>query len=912
MARPELPPSLGEKADANALAAFLDHVLHHDTPKRIRLRSTYNRARLYYIAKQWNQPIDGTDPTLCADWEQLKTNLNGIPMPVQNELFPIITREAALLGKVGSRPYVRPDTDDPRAEDAARVGKDVLMYRHTETGWADHDRRGSLSDALYGTWFEMSYWDVDYTKTTRVPITSAVRCPQCDFVLAKEELEEEEADPILTNRPEALEVVQDIEDPNNPLVPPLRRYTARTCPKCDTHLESTEMPALDPESGDPLFGEDGAPIMATAEAPVPGPPALEKYVPTPEEAEGETDAVGRPLGEDLPLGDTALDLISVFDAYIDPSKQGVDSHPMNWEEFGWEVPRSLDWIRARHPKHADEVTAERSQEAFRHHPIVGALTGVSGPGPTLFENCALYRGFIQKPRMEKTDGEWKRNKGRLVIMAGRVLLYDGDLLRESLTKPGTFVALYQPDWAVWEERDREGYGLGMAELGFSQQDAINTTESQVMDARHRWLNPKLLNEDGVSIDYQGGAGSNYASDLLTYKRSAPEIQPPPSVLQGTVATPGVWGEYDRHIEGLQRTLMTREVESGGPPKDVIAFSALELLARKSAEGRTPRVERIRDMKKRRYKHQLSLMHEFYREKRYYHVRGKNDKWAVHSFMGADLMGQCNVLLEDEPILEAGIVKREGIKLGLDMGTIVADTAAAKRKINKHLEIPLDVNEDANNQVDAAEAEFLKWDGQDIEPVIDEDGDANHIHWEIHKLDLGRQEWQERKEACRWSEVLLHTWGWKDDLTKIEAQEALFKVQPPVPPVQEIAELAGQQALDDATRAFEAQTQALEMIQGLPRPTELRIMYIWKTMLSKAGFQPIDDEVIPFGKVFRAEAHAAGHRWITQKQAKAAMVGQPQPSAPGAPQNASGMIPGPGDVVTPPPGGGGESMPMPGA
>lgn len=911
MARPELPPAMGEEADPNALAAFMDHVFYHDTPKRIRLRSTFNRARLYYIAKQWNQPVDHEDGTFSADWEQLKTNLNGIPMPVQNELFPIITREAALLGKVGSKPYVRPDSDDPRAEDAAAVGKDVLMDRHRETGWAGHDRRGALSMALYGTWFEASYWDVDYTKTTRVPVTTAVRCPQCDFCLAKPELEEQEAEPILSNRPEALDV-EEIEDHNNPLVPALRKYTARTCPTCDTHMESGPVPALDPETEQPLDGGIDGPATVDSMVATPGAPRLEEWVPTPEDAQDETDAVGRPLGEDVPLGDTALELISVFDAYPEPSKQAVDAYPENWEEFGWETPRSLDWIRSRFPKNGDQVAPARSQEAFRHHPIIGGMGALAGPGPTILENCQLVRVFTQKPKLEKQDGEWKRNRGRLVIMADRVVLYDGDLLRESLNKPGEDIPLYHFDWAVWEERDREGFGVGMAELGFSQQDAINTTESQTMDARHRWLNPKLKVEDGVDISFQGGAGSSYSSDVLTYKRSSPETQEAPEILQGTTAPPAVWGEYDRHVEGLQRTLMQREVEGGAPPKDVTAFSALELLARKAAEGRTPRVERIRDMKQRRYKHQLQLMHEFYREKRYYHVRAKNDKWAVRSFMGADLMGQCTVLLEDEPVLDAGVAKREGISLGLQIGTVAADTAAAKRRINAHLQIPLDVNEDANNQVDAAEAEAIKWKDEDHEPVIDEDGDDQTIHWEVHKLDLGRQEWRELKEACRWSQVLLHVWGWKDELTKIEQQEAAFKLQPPVAPVPEMAQIGGQAALDGATQVYQAQMAAMQQIQALPRPVELRIMHMWSQRLRAAGFLPTEDERLAFAKVFRMEAHAAGHRWLAQKQAMAAMAGIPQPSAPGGAQGPTGMIPTPGQPVTPPPGAGAEALPGPGA
>ena len=223
---------------------------------------------------------------------------------------------------------------------------------------------------------------------------------------------------------------------------------------------------------------------------------------------------------------------------------------------------------------------------------------------------------------------------------------------------------------------------------------------------------------------------------------------------------------------MKRTMMRAEVDSGEPPKGVDAFSALQLLEKKSNEGRKPRTERFRGMKRRIYKHQLLLMHEFYREKRYYRVRGKNDKWAVKAFIGADLHGQTNVMLEDEPIIDVAIARRTGIMTGIQIGTVKAGPASANRRINRYLEIPLDINEDENNQVDLAETELSEWFKEGVEPVIDEDGDDNNIHWQVHKEELNREERREMKKQCHWSEVLLAITGWKDQLKGIEAAELL--------------------------------------------------------------------------------------------------------------------------------------------
>lgn len=873
--RPELPPPKGKDADPGKLKTFMDWVFRQNTPYRLELRRRLNRARLYRQSLQWLEPAMNADPTATADWQVMtQPSMNGIPMPVLNKIFPRVTRESALLVKVGSKPSVRPDSDDPKIEQAAEVGRSALVSKLEDLSSGDKDREGSTRCTTYGTWWEARWWDIDFTKTEMMPVTSAVGCG-CGFQLADPNIPDEEtAMGLNAQRPGSITMSPGPVSPN-PLIMPDDVFTATSCSDCGGEL---------------------SPIIPDKNA---------------------VDKIGRPMGEDIPIGDINYEILSAYDAYPDPSSQGVQSSPTSWEEFGWQMPRSLDWLKNRY-ENGDLVKAESSSDLFQYHPIVGGLGGVAiGLGsPGLFENHAMWSCFAKKPYIEKINGIRKKNLGRLVIMAGRHVMYDGDLMIESRRKKGLFIPGFDFDWAQWELRDLEAHGIGMVELVWSQQDAINTSKSQVMDTRHRHGSPKWLLEQGIDMSYVGGADSQYNSDYLYFYRTDPATQEPPIPFGDKLFSGEVWKEIEYDESSIDDTIMAREVESGNPPGGVEAYSALLLLAQKAAEGRTPRVERIRDMKTRRYRYFLELMAHFYVEERFYKITEKNNKKKVKSFLGKDLMGQTDIMLEDEPIIDLGIVKRETLAMGIRYGSITLNTAADKMRFNRALEIPLDVQEGPNIQVETAEGEFQSWLDDNTEPVIDHDGDDNVIHWQVHKEDLSRQQWVDLKELCQWNKVLLLTWGWKEQLTQLTAQEAAFKAQPPIPPVEQKVQI-DPAAYQSEIQSYQMSKMVMDQIAQMPKAIELRILMIWTRMLAQAQFTPAPadpngvgagmDATKAFTKVMRAEAHAAGHNWISRMENTAADQGMAIPSAPGGVTNQAGMIPSTGEAAKTPGGAGAETI-----
>lgn len=896
--RPELPPTLGAKADPNRLYGFFEDIFKRDNPYDTGRRRVLNRARLYRLGLQWIEEVDsGGDLWGTGDWQSIKdADSNAIPKPVQNELFPIITREAALLVKVGSRPYIRVDKDDPRVEMGAKLAKDVLLSTLEALDYEDAQRLGAMHSATYGVWGQVSYWDLDYTKTTRVPITTALKCPECDTTFAVPDLEEAQAQLIAAKAPDAV-AQHTLQSPNS-LIEEETRYRIRSCPTCEDHEEMTPSTERAQQAYEPPGGQqsvDGTPINVPPSEPsrLPGGPELVPYIPTTDEAKNAKDFVGRPLGQEVPIGDVAIEIMSPFDMRPNPSCQGINTTASNWEEFAWECARSLDWIRARYPQNGWKVKAEDSSEIFRSHPILGGLGagGVTIGGPQIFKEHALIRTFAKKPYMVKDEqtGEVTRNKGRFVVMARNVVLMDSDYEIESQTQPGTYVPRIHFDWATWELRDLEWWGIGMPEIGFSQQDVVNTSLSQILDITHHWGSPRLLVEDGVDMSYVGGGASGYPSDYVYWKKSGNAGAPVP--MGNTAPNQGMWTLKANQEEALQRSLMTRDIEGGAPQGGVTAYSALLLLANKAAEGRVPRVERIRAMKRRTYKHVLQLIHEFYREPRLMRCRGRNDKWEVKSFKGLQLMGQCDVIFEDEPIIDRGVAAREGIQQGLQAGSLNLSSSLAKRRFNRIMEIPQDINEDENLQVDIAEKESMAWIDDGKEPHIDPDLDSHPIHWDQHAEDLISEEWSKLKEACDWGARVFDLWGWKDELRSLEEAEAQFKVKPPVAPVEE-KQFLDPGAYQQELQQYQLNVQIQQRLQGMPKPIELRIMFVWTMMLKKAGFDGAalsPETQQAHGKVMRFEAHAAGHRWLTQEQA---ITPEAQPPAPGEPGTDAGAGEGP--------------------
>jgi hypothetical protein len=857
---------------------FLKWGINHNTTARRGHFVVWERCRLYVVGEQWLEDNESDWASRLGFSPALKPrqvdDKSWYPMPVQNEMCAPIQNEVSRLMGAGSKPYIRPSRSDSARVKAAELSKEVLNNRLNQMGWVGVQHRAINNMVTYGTMILKSWWELDFTDMVTLPGANVQQCPDCGAMISTPQPPIDKAASFLVDNPLKAAAIQ--------LPPPNTDGGTATIVAC-----------LSCESTNPL---------------VPAQPSAEMVQ--------QVDQLGMPLGDRVPRGDTQITVVPVYDFF--PENAGIGLEARDVTEWFEERIESVEWIR-RHYLNGYKVKAEVSIDIGRYHPCVGSAAGFVNVDKKdgLFEAHAVVREFHQRPTVSVDDqGNPSINKGRSIVMAGNEVLLDDDYMIESKEHPGVLIPRVVYAIVPWELRDREVWGVSASEYMFSLQDTINTTLSQVQDARHRMGSPKILATEGMDLGFAGFSDTGYDGDILYYKpdTSSPQSKPEPF---GNIQMPQNWvSEINMSQQAISKAVGTMDVEVGqAPGKDLTAASAIMYLGEKAAERRKPRVARIKEAFCKIYRHQLQLMHEFYREERVYSAFGKNDRWVVRSFQGADLMGETDVQFEDEPYYDVRMFRREVIKDGVQMGTISLDTADAKRKVNKELGIPLEINEEQNQQVQCAEEEWFEFYEEQTAPAMSQRSDDPIIHYQVHELSLRSEDGRRMLSDCQFSEVELQMWGWEDKLNALESIEAQLKQPPPQAPVRRPGPdgTPEQGELDPASvekyqQALATRAQMEQQIQQFPKAPELRVFTIWMQMLAPLfaipaplapgqAPDPMADARWPqIQRVLRWKAHIEAHFREAQKRAAQAQAGVPVPAAPGSAETSAGLVPSPGQVA----------------
>lgn len=865
---PDDPASITDTRQASACRIFMDAMVRYNTTKRAELERGWNRARNYDAARQWLQPLRGAGgDRLWYTWEPLRSTGKGdvFPRPVRNVFSAKIQDETSRLVGVGSKPYVR--VEDPAAEDGALLAKRVLSSRNEDTGWDRQNRLGCYHAVMFGQWIEMAEWQISRLKVAPYPVLSATRCRECGFALAKRDVGALEASSLNAGvNPGAVHQIIDGG---------AIRWQAMGCPKCGADLEDW-----------------------TDDDPMP----QERYKIG--RREDHLDALGRPLWQDIPLGDDVTSVVSPYCAF--PGNQGVGYQTdEEMEEIAIRTIESIPYIQ-EHYHNSEGLSPSGEWEVYRHHPVITGYWGLAYGIEGVWANHLPLDRYYGKPSMEFP-------RGRAIVMAGRRLLYDGALLIE-----GTDIPVADVRWAQWEIREGEIWGKPLAEDLISSQDNINSTLSQDMDRRQKYTTPKVILHEGMNLDFAGGANSPYAGDIwkLNTRGIPPELAARfPFLFGHQAASENNSTQIQQEIEFLDEMSGIRAADTGNVQGVEFNYAALMLAATKSAERRKPRIQGFRELKRRIWGLRLRYCSAFYHEDRLIHYRDDADKEQVQQIRGLALKGQTSVALEDEPLVDSGVAVRASIQQALTMGTLRTSqnggSYAADRRINRAMGVPEELNEDRNQQDEGAEAEWNRWWGdEDLEPAIDEVNDDHLTHLQRHNLSWsskkGRQ-YQEELAASGipWTRVLLATWEWQRLLGELEQMVTMARSMPPPEKVapEELARMGyPPQEIERISLQFATLRQAVD---GVPAPIELKVHHVLTRLIRayKITLAPSPETAgasRTLDKLVRFHAHRLGH-WLILKGAA---------SGAGAPAQMAAPPPGPGPAA-PGPEAGGAPPPAPG-
>jgi hypothetical protein len=857
--RPNGPPPLGWKGDpavhADNCRKWIVSGLYYDHPIRVRDMSTNRRAELFdQGAQNLQRAAAGYDTSgnystwVDTYWQPRDPEATYLPMPVMNEGLPARQNESARLERPHFRPVITAKGKSPGLKErlGAQTMQQAIRHRLREMQFHKDDSLFHHRMPIHGAaWFESSMV-IRYDKTRPVPVLTAVGCkaPGCTFKLASSEVSQQEARKLnLGGNQTELGATADV------------RVTA--CPTCPDH------------------------------------PPLDVFQPSLQEAATMKDAVGRPIGKELPLAD--WEMCSPNDHEMFPSDFGVSDRPGQINDWVRASVRKLDWVALIAPDKVGEVKPENAATLAKYHPVMGA--------PDVFQGMLSYKVFgdsvrvltrHKKPWMElvrddkgqpirdaKGRTTYRLNKGRSITMAGNVVLLDTTYLFESLTKKGKWIPRTIVEWVPWEFKDagERARGLSLWETMFDAQIGSNDTWGQTQAVRQRCAVPLYLFLKSHNLEVKP-MGLGLPGAALTIDVDPNDTPMPPQLINNTTIDGGVAQERAGYVEFVQRVSHFADIEKGQPPTGVSAAVALDSLKAAASELREPRLGRIKEAKKSCWKHGAEVIQAVYLEGREIRTEDEDGHENWEMVKHTDFASEIEVSVEGEPDVEEQARDIEVTRDLIDKGIIdVAQlTPSQRRKIAKINRAPKELWEDQDLQTDSAQREWLAFKDEGRVPYVDPGLDDHSAHYEDHGRKAMSAHMRDLEERAHW-----------DDALKILAtawDETLFQVMniPGPPCLQDRIKDTWLQALTmaaDLTAQFAPGAPppppTLDPATGQPMPAQPPVV----------SFTIDDEEALH--AVLDWRSHMEAHKLADeQKQIQASM--RPTLAAPGAEATEAGNQP----------------------
>jgi uncharacterized protein YbdZ (MbtH family) len=805
-------------APDNDLRSFASRHFAWRATYRMRHMQRIAKALYYALGKQWiTLDIDVVDDGRGFVMRQLTDEMEPeLPRPVRNVVAPAIDVEFATLSKRQWEPKVPTYSRDPRMEAAAKVADDVLHDRLKKLGWPDLRDRFILNVITMGTGILRSWWEENFYETSWVAVPEPYRCPQCEQLFASNRI------------PQALLTL--IQNGS----------TASVRDIADTGEEPTDMVEMANCPG------------CAAQAPL-EPADLD------EEQSRGSDMFGRPLGEDLPKGGTNLELITPFEYY--PENGGVGVSPETARMHGICKVRSLDWIEEHFPDLIDQVQPEPQEVLLQEHPllgehdIIGRLDVAMDAG--IYDHHARVYDLYHDP-------SYRFPQGRMITLIGgtqQLIARNDKLVRtitegnESANVPHTIVKA-----AIWKPREGEFWGKALPDDIISPQNQINGIIAQTIEARERMGSPNIFAPADAEISgpaYRAGYG---LGKIFTWQPSPISPTAKPEVFGSVLMPAGVYNEMDRAEQSVTKIVGPADIEIGEAPRNITTTSGLQILGEQAERRRATRERGITSAFQAVWEHQLSLLWVLRTDLDTYEARLPDGSFELKQYSRESICGMTRVEIERQAYIDRSIIQREKTREALLDRLYDPSTPTARKKLLELMDLPTDVNEDTNLQIEHARRQWVDFvDDQKI-PVIDTSIDDPAIRFSVLGTMLLQDEGRQLSEQALWPQILPIIAGWEELHQAMSAQDALARQKyGGEPPPEQAAEMYAkfQMAYQEAKSAYDTQIQHAQQnpVPGQPPPgppppeppppifipkqPEQRVYLVWRQMIqNKGGIDPL--------------------------------------------------------------------------
>lgn len=849
--------------------------------------------------------------------EVRRHNDNGddISLPVSNMCGPAVDNEVARLGRREYEAQTDTGSGTPDEMNAARTAKGYLEWSHKVKKWPAKREAIGYDLSRLGTATLKTCWDESSDDLYRIGETTAVKCPMCPTVLSSPLVDANMA-PSLKNTEYAGPQEGEPE-------PPQGQIKLNLCPTCDMPMEQPE--GMLPDTGIP---EGAAPPgsawdrLSAANPPTPRPDliALQPYNVGPEEAQDSQDVLGRPLGHDVPRGDTYYEVVSQFELFPQGGGMGVECDEVSI--MGQRTVKSLDWIAARVPEWVGKLRPEPSVELMRAHPTFGERGFTGGASSeSAYPNHAFYKEVHIDPM-----GLPGLELGLSIIQCGdnvtsRPLCVEVQRPNGETAK----VKRVQYQSAVCKRIEGEFWGRTELDDLIPLNRRLNKLDFQVECLREGGI-PTLYIQSDVEIyprDDVDGAFKIFDFD-------GPQgWTPKDAQLNATPITGnGYMPERDSIMADMQKCGFPPDVSLGiTSGLNDLNTSALMLVSEESAVKRGPRERGLIAMFESAWTHDLEMTWAFRKEEAKFEVLNEAGRAERKSFTGADILGQCQVTVSKTAGYDQSIYRKEAAKEAIEAGALVLDSPLKRMKYLELSNLPADMNEEEQIQVKQAESAistFLSKGDKGI-PALDPSIQDHFIRYQVFGKRWQGDEITEQRDACAFDETVLPAiYGWEQKLAQADAEEAasrpIYGLQPPE--MWKQIQAQGQALLAAKVKAntplpqpgmppplpMPAQTFPAPPAQGfLPEALDRRILALWLRLLGPVLTMPATpaEATLPSAQpkkqlmtLLRLRSVLEAHKSLSEAKKAAAMGGMPTVAAPGGAMSPHGGEPAPGGPVQP--------------
>jgi hypothetical protein len=773
----------------------------------------------YEIGRQWverdlRQLAEGSRGYAFRDMRDTNVEL---PRPVTNYITPAVDVEFATLSKRQWTPKIPTFSRDPRREAAAKVANEILNDRLKKLYWEDLRDTFIRNLIVHGTAIVKSFWNESYQETSWVIAENPYVCQNCGAVLQSNMANAEQIRGV-----ESGQVIETASESPEDL-------RMESCPRCEGPI---------------------VPYGELSEARSRG-----------------TDVFGRPMGEEVPKGNTDIELVTPFEYY--PQNHGIGVSTLTATQHGICKIRSLDWVEDHFPDLVDKVEPERPEVLLREHPLLGEWD------ITERFDLALDAGiFDHHLRVYELYREPSRSdpKGRLIVMLNRnqaLLARNEELMAEiededfgTAMVPKAMIA-----GAIWKPREGEYWGRGLPDDLISPQNRVNGIDAQIIEARERMGSPNLLIPEDSSLEgpeYRTGYG---AGKFFTYRLSALNPNAKPEVFGSILMPAGVNNERTQAEQDITKIIGPADIEIGEAPRNITTTSGLQILGEQAERRRGTRERGITSVFKKVWEHQLQMLWVLRIDEDEFEQVNPDGTWEMKQYNRSHIEGHTKVDIEKQAYIDRSVVQREAAREAQMDQLYDISSPIARKKLLELRGLPTDVNEDTSLQIEHARRDWAGFVDDGVVPVVDKSIHNHMIRFQVFGTMLLQDEGQWIGESAYWNQILPALAGWEDELQMLAQRDAEVRAfyggEPPPEQAQEKYALAMtgwaeekaqyDKITEERKRVMENTPPPMPGMpppeplppQGppppkppppkfIPRQPEIRIMIVWDQMIQAKG------------------------------------------------------------------------------